>query len=214
MADKQRVLLVDDHQLLLQGLALILKQLPNLEIAATAANGLQALEKMKQQSIDLVLTDIDMPDMDGIALTRAVRQDYPQVPVLVLTMLTDQETLAQVVAAGAKGCIFKNTEKDELATAIAEVGEGRSYFSPGINPEGQRKDQELVNLKADGVRITKRELEIMQLIAQEKGNAEIADRLFISERTVETHRKNIFKKLDTKSVVGLIKFMARNGILQ
>lgn len=215
MLSTSRLLIVDDHQMLLDGIRALLQDVPNFQIVAEAYNGLQALEQLAKHEIDIVLTDISMPDMDGIELTKNIKKDYPNIKVLALSMFSEQQTIREMVDAGISGYILKNTGKQELVGALTKIASGGIFFGDEVTNEMMRmmtqpdKEQE----KKIVVNLTFREREILKLIAKEYSNIQIANELFISERTVETHRKNIFRKTNTKSIVGLIKYAFEHQLI-
>ncbi len=217
MHEKQtiKLLLTDDHQMLLDGIRSLLKREKDIEIIAEANNGKTALEILQQQAdnntpIDVLLTDISMPQMDGVELTRLAKLRFPDLKVLVLTMHNERALIEQILAVEAEGYILKNIGRKELIKAIKKVAEGSSHYSPEvlevIMQKKNSKDEKNSSL-------TKRETEIVQLICKEYSSAEIAETLFISTRTVETHRKNILHKINVKNVVGLIKFAFKNQLV-
>jgi two-component system, NarL family, nitrate/nitrite response regulator NarL len=203
-----RLLIVDDHQMLLDGIRALLQDVPNFQIVAEAHNGMQALEELKNTEVDIVVTDISMPDMNGIELTQKIKVDYPNIKVLTLSMFSEKQTIREMVDAGVSGYILKNTGKEELVGALTKIASGGIYFGDEVTNEMMRMmtDQDKEREKKIAVTLTFREKEILKLIAKEYSNVQIAAELFISERTVETHRKNIFRKTNTKSIVGLIKY--------
>ncbi len=215
MLSTSRLLIVDDHQMLLDGIRALLQDVPNFQIVAEAFNGLQALEQLSKHEVDIVLTDISMPDMNGIELTKNIKKDYPNIKVLALSMFSEQQTIREMVDAGISGYILKNTGKQELVGALTKIASGGIFFGDEVTNEMMRmmthpeKEQE----KKVIVNLTFREREILKLIAKEYSNIQIANELFISERTVETHRKNIFRKTNTKSIVGLIKYAFEHQLI-
>ncbi len=215
MLPTSRLLIVDDHQMLIDGIRALLQDVPNFQIVAEAYNGLQALEHLNKHEVDIVLTDISMPDMDGIELTKNIKKDFPEIKVLALSMFSEQQTIREMVDAGISGYILKNTGKQELVGALNKIAAGGIFFGDEVTNEMMRmmtqpdKEQEKKNI----VNLTFREKEILKLIAKEYSNIQIANELFISERTVETHRKNIFRKTNTKSIVGLIKYAYEHQLI-
>ena len=203
-----RLLIVDDHQMLLDGIRALLQDVPNFQIVAEAHNGNQALEELKKTPVDIVVTDISMPDMNGIELTQKIKSEYPEIKVLTLSMFSEKQTIREMVDAGVSGYILKNTGKEELVGALTKIAAGGIYFGDEVTNEMMRmmSDNDREHEKKIAVTLTFREKEILKLIAKEYSNVQIAAELFISERTVETHRKNIFRKTNTKSIVGLIKY--------
>jgi DNA-binding NarL/FixJ family response regulator len=211
------LLLVDDHQMLIEGIKTLLRGEPDLQVVAEANSGIAALEILGQQPIDMALLDINMPQMSGIELCAEIRRRYPHVRMLALSMFEDYSSIQAMLHAGASGYILKNTSKAELLEAVRRIAAGHTYFTPlvastildnaGAPPLAAPAQEAAVSLSP-------RELEILQLIAQEFSNQEIADKLFISERTVETHRKNLFFKTQSKSVVGLIQYAIRHELIK
>lgn len=203
-----RLLIVDDHQMLLDGIRALLHDEPNFKIVAEAHNGLRALEELQKTEVDIVLTDISMPDMNGIELTQKIKVDFPNIKVLTLSMFSEKQMIREMIDAGVSGYILKNTGKEELVGALTKIASGGIYFGDEVTNEMMRMmtDQDRAMEKKESVTLTFREREILKLIAKEYSNVQIAEELFISERTVETHRKNIFRKTNTKSIVGLIKY--------
>jgi DNA-binding NarL/FixJ family response regulator len=211
---KIKIFLLDDHQMLIDGLKALIVNEKQFEITGTSNNAMEALEEIRKNTPDIVLTDINMPGMDGIMFTREAKKRHPQLKILALSMFGEKSTISEILDAGASGYILKNTGKEELINALTKISGGGMFFSDEISAEmmkamserGQKKEEEKVHL-------TDREKEIIQLIAKEYSNAQIGEALFISERTVETHRKNIFRKANTKTVIGLMKFAIENKLI-
>ncbi len=208
MPQKTRLLIVDDHQMLLDGISALLQDVNQFEIVAKAKNGKQALEILELNEIDIVLTDINMPEMNGIELSQHIQDKFPEVKILALSMFSEKQTIRDMIDAGVSGYILKNTGKEELVGALTKIAGGGLFFGDEVTNEMMRMmtDSEKNEKKREEVTLTIREKEILKLIAKEYSNIQIATELFISERTVETHRKNIFRKTNTKSIVGLIKY--------
>ncbi|WP_165699286.1 response regulator [Hymenobacter jejuensis] len=213
-----RVLIVDDHPLVIEGVKMLLKQESDIEIVAQAESGLEALQKLKQDpEITVALVDLNMPEMSGVELTQFIREQAPQVRVLVLSMTHDHASVTEVLEAGGSGYVLKNTTREELGEAIRQIVAGRTFFSREVGAT-LLQNYELASLRLPPreevpVSLTTREREILKLIAQEYSNYHIAETLFISERTVETHRKNILTKTNSKSVVGLIQYAMRHKLI-
>ena len=203
---KIKILLVDDHQMLLDGLASLLRSEKRFDIVGISNHAKYALELIATSNPDIVITDINMPEMSGVELTRLIKKYHPEVKVLALSMFGERSTISEMLEAGISGYILKNTGKEELVNALLKIYNGGLFFSDEITSEMMKSIAAQTNVKEeDKVRLTDREIDIVKLIAAEKSNLEIAAQLFISERTVETHRKNIFRKTNTKGVVGLLK---------
>ncbi len=208
-----KLLLVDDHELFLEGIISLLEGNENLEIIGTALNGKEALAKIAATPPDMILCDLNMPEMDGIELVKIVKEEYPDIKIIVLTMHDDRPTVTEIMMAEAEGYILKNTDRAELMTAIKRVCDGSTYYCNAVMSIILDRYKEEKKQEEHDIRLTEREVEILQLIAQEKSSEEIAESLFISRRTVETHRKNIIKKTEVKSVVGLLKIGYKLGLI-
>ncbi|MCD6069379.1 MAG: degU 1 [Bacteroidetes bacterium] len=204
--------IVDDHQMMLDGLRALLGDEPSFKIIGESNNGKVAFAKIEEEQPDVLLTDISMPEMNGLELTQAVKEKFPNVKVIALSMFGERNTISEMLQAGISGYIVKNTGKQELIQAINKVAQGGMFFSDEVSAE-MMKVISAPPVKEEVISLTPREIEIVKLIAKEYSNLQIAEALFISERTVETHRKNIFRKSNTKSVVGLIKYAIEKKLL-
>lgn len=205
------VYLVDDHPLVLEGVKTLLFPETDIRIVGQAASGPEALAQLvAHPTVQVAVVDMNMPRMSGVELTRALRIQCPHVRVLVLSMDDEYALIREVLDAGGTGYLLKNTSREELSAAIRAVAAGRTFFSQEI---GNTLLQHPAAPAAAPVNLTAREHEILRLIAREYSNNLIAETLFISERTVETHRKNILVKTNSKSVVGLIQYALRHKLL-
>ncbi len=204
-----RILLVDDHAILLDGVKNLLDREEGLEVVGIADSAEKALQFLKSSNVDIVVTDFNMPGMDGLSLFNTIKRILPNVKTIVLSMHDETHLVKEILRAGVNGYVLKKDTHKELLNAIHEVQAGRVYLSSDINKIL------ITNLQNpdEGRLLTDREREILKLIAKEYSNKDIAEELFISERTVETHRKNIFKKTATGSLVGLIKFAYANNLI-
>ncbi len=215
MVNKIKVFLVDDHQIMLDGIKALLKNDKQIEIIGEFTRGSQVIEKLAQISPDIIITDIHMPEMNGIELTNIVRKNYPAVKILALSMSGEEGMITEMVDAGISGYVIKNTGKEELRGALLKIMKGEVYFSAEVASQLTKALMEKKR-RADepaAAKLTQREVEIVKLIAMEYSNEKIAKELFISERTVETHRKNIFRKSQTKSLIGLMKYAQEKKII-
>ena len=212
MSKEINILVADDHQMFIDGIKSLLRKETYINFVGEVSNGVEALDFLKTQTVDLLITDISMPEMDGIELTKNVKQLYPATKVLVLSMHDDKQIISEILLAEAEGYILKNTGKSELTKAIEYIIEGSTHYSKEVMTimMQQLKKQEKNNQEIKS--LTERELEILKLIVQEYSTAAIAEQLFISPRTVDTHRKHIMQKTQSKTIIGLIKFAFRNGI--
>lgn len=211
---KIKLYLVDDHQMLIDGIRALLSSESDFEIVGQSTSALDALNKLEAAQPTVLLTDINMPEMTGVELVKAVHAKFPTIKILALSMHGDRQMIHDMLDAGADGYILKNTGKEELISALKKIASGGMYFSDEISAEMMRaiSDNERKS-KSNEPELTARELEIVKLINKEMSNLQIAEQLFISERTVETHRKNIFRKTETKGVVGLLKWARERGYL-
>ena len=215
MSDRIRLLLVDDHEIFLDGLSSLLSTSENIHIQDHALNGADAMVLIRKDQPDILLTDLNMPGLDGIALVKQVKEEFPEVKVIVLTMHNDRPTVSEIMMAEAEGYVLKNTSKKDLLNAIQRVAEGGTYYSNEVISIMLARVKEIKKkeMNAEECVLTDREKEILQLIAEEKSSEEIAEQLFISRRTVETHRKNILHKVNSRTVVGLIKYAFRHDLV-
>ena len=213
-----KILIVDDHEVVRDGLKNILLSLNNVSIAGEAANGEDSISLYDSLKPDLVIMDISMPGMNGIEATRIIKENDPNAKILILTMHDNQEYLNQIIRSGAKGFVLKNTDKEELLDAVKTVAGGENFFSKDIskliieNYIRSAKDSD----KNEGykeVPLTKREVEILKCIAEGNSNQEIANKLYISYNTVDTHRKNIMHKLSIKNTAGLVRYAIEKGLI-
>jgi DNA-binding NarL/FixJ family response regulator len=205
---KTKILLVDDHAIVLDGLISLLSKIENIEISAIANNGEEGLEQLKKTKADMIITDINMPGMDGLEFIKTIRNDFPPTKIIVLSLHDEPHFIRNIMKHRVQGYILKNDASSELVEAVERVLNGKTFFSSKIN----QVLMEQINEPGADKLLTDRELQIIKLIAQECSNKQIAEQLFISERTVETHRKNIFRKTETNNIVGLIKFAYNNDL--
>ncbi|RZK49532.1 MAG: response regulator transcription factor [Pedobacter sp.] len=204
-----KVFIVDDHQLVIDGIQALLKDESDYTIVGTSQKATEVLDRMYDLNVDILITDINMPEMSGIVLTKQIKLRYPGIKILALSMFGDRHVIKEMIEAGINGYILKNTGKVELMEALEKVSKGQCFFSDEVTKvlvRSFKKEEEFSHL-------TNREIEIIRLIEQELSNKQIANALFISERTVETHRKNIFRKTGTQSVVGLLKYAYEHKLI-
>lgn len=190
---------------MIDGISALLKNDDRFVIVGENTNPLKALEEIKEKRPDVLITDINMKELSGIELAKKVKQFDSDIKILALSMHDDRQTISDMLEVGISGYVLKNTGMDELTAAIMKVANGQMFFSAEVTETMMKAMAEPKNSNKEIVSLTPRELEIVKLISSELSNAQIGEKLFISERTVETHRKNIFRKTNTKSVAGLIK---------
>lgn len=204
-----KIVLVDDHSLILDGLKKLLEEDDMLEVIDTQSNVPDAIRSIDLHKPDLVITDYSMGDDDGLGLIQKTRRLYPNMKFIMLSMHDEAHLVKEVLKEGVNGYVLKKDTKEELLAAIYAVRNGKMYLSNDINAMLVKSLYE----PDEGKLLTAREREVLHLIAKEYSNKNIAEELFISERTVETHRKNIFRKTKTSSIVGLIKFAYANNLI-
>ena len=202
---KISIALVDDHQIVIDGLMALLKGEHRYEFAFATTRPIEVIQKLKTSHVDVLLTDVMMPDMPGNVLAKEVHKQFPETKILALSMSGQADIVNEMINdADISGYILKNVGKKELVAAIEKIASGGIYFSESVLEE-LKKTTERKRLNEEA-HLTEREIEIIRLIEKEYSNKQIAQTLFISERTVETHRKNIFRKTATNSVIGLVKY--------
>lgn len=206
-----KILLVDDHKIIRKALKLFFSNAQESFVIYEAGSGNEALKMIRKQVFDLIITDINMPVMDGIELTIEVQKIRPQIKVLALSMMNDNLNIKKMLQAGAKGYLLKDCDEAELLTAVNAVLNGKTYYSPEVKQvvmdsisteTGQNKK----------INLSKREKEVLYLLFKEYSNGEIANLLFISQRTVETHKRNIMEKTGAKNLAGLVKYAIKHNL--
>jgi DNA-binding NarL/FixJ family response regulator len=219
MKNKIKVLLVDDHQIILDGLSNMLKEAGDIEVCGSAADITKALEMIKKTIPDVVITDLSMPGKSGIELIRRISEKHPDTYVLVLSMYVTEDYIFNALKAGAKGYLPKqDTTRAELLKAIRTIARGEEFFSDSVAQvisklySHSAKSTATPDSMARKANLTSRETEILRLYTEGLSNMEIADRLNISIRTVETHKNNIMQKYNFKSTVEMVKFAIRNNL--
>lgn len=210
---RYRIILADDHALFLSGLQSLLSRREECEVAGTASNGAECLELMRTVEHDAVLMDIDMPEMNGAEATERALALNPDERIITLSMYGDDEFYFRMVEAGAKGFILKNSDIDEVIAAVKTVCEGGSYFSQELlrNLVGSLKSTRTIHPEDI---LSQREKEILLLICKGLSNQEIADRLFISKRTVDKHRANILEKTACRNTANLVVWAIKNSVAE
>lgn len=212
-----RVLITDDHQIVLDSLSLLISTIPAMEVVGTLNDSRKVLGFLDTHEIDILVTDLSMPYLSGVALTLQVRQKFPNLKILMLTVSEDADNIRQAFQAGVSGYVMKKANRAELERALTTVARGEKYFSEAVMREllspaslAATSNEEI---PSEPIAVTARELEIIRLIAQELSTSEIAERLFISVGTVETHRHNILRKLGVKNAIGIIKYAVKNKLV-
>lgn len=207
------VLLVDDHQIIIDGITRLLQDVHDVSCVGFSNSGKDALEKVLKYEVQVVLLDLQMPEMDGLETCQKMLILNPNLKVIALTMTNERSMIRAMMEAGAKGYLLKNVGKDELITAIHRVMDGKIHYSDDImetfiqaEKAVRKSEQELI--------LSRREKEILKLIIAEMTTSEIADQLFISQNTVETHRRNIMHKLGARNTAGMVRIAIENQVLE
>lgn len=205
-----RVFIVDDHPMVLAGLHSLLGGLENIEVAGTASNAFDAIPFLKRNKVDVVLLDINLPDISGIDLCKRINKEFPQVKIIGMSTFSERSYISRMIANGAAGYLIKSASAEEIAEAIATVLQDKMYVTVSL----EHVMKPLSVLQSDRLpALTKREKEILQLISEGLTNHQIAEKLFISPLTVDSHRKNLLTKLNANNTASLIKIAVQNGLV-
>jgi two-component system nitrate/nitrite response regulator NarL len=206
--DKIRVMVVDDHPMVLEGMKSMLQQLSFVELAGVAANAYEAMELIRKNAPDIVITDINMPEISGIELALKIRNEYPKVRVIAMSTFKERSYISQMIQNGAAGYLVKSAAREEIEEALLSVHEGKLYMSLDINLSSNDR-QELGNIPV----LSTREKEVLQHIADGLTNPQIASKLFISLHTVDSHRKNLLTKFGVNNTAGLIRMAVKYSMV-
>ena len=210
-----KVAIVDDHKMFREGVEAMLDDHEHVSLAWGASNSAQTMELLEEDKPDVILMDISLGDESGIKLTTKILEIYPNIKILGLSMHKEDNYIVKILESGAKGYLLKDAGSEEMIRAIREVFDGGTYYSSHVTnilmkhvTQGTKPSE-----RGDQIRLTTRETEILTLIAEEYSNPEIAKKLFISIRTVDTHRRNLLDKLQVKNTAGLVKYAIKNGLV-
>ena len=215
-----RVFIVDDHTIIRDGLRTLLQADPLFEVVGEAGNGQDLLDQLPTVAADVVLLDLNMPVLDGLATTHRLRAEYPHLRILLLSMMTQERTIGEAMAAGAHGYVLKNADKYEVVAALQGVAAGKRFLCSEIGLGllekllQQAAEHPAAGTPPPGVPLTHREREILQLVASGLTNQQMADQLFTSKRTVESHRQNLLEKTGASNTAALVKYAMEYGLLQ
>ncbi len=218
---KTRILIADDHDVVRSGLKALLRTSPDFAIVGEAADGEEAVRRAGDLLPDIVMMDISMPRLDGIGATRLIKQHHPSIHVIILSVYEEEEYVYQILHAGASGYVLKNAGKREIFDAIRAVRDGERFFSPGVSrliidgflKRAEEQDRNEKNAAPESTGLTRRETEVLKYIAMGHTNRQIAETLFLSFRTVNTHRANLMQKLDIHDTAGLVRHAISLGLL-
>ena len=215
--DNIKVLLTEDHTIVRKGLRSLLDEEIGIKVVGEAEDGREAMRRAEALQPDVVLMDIAMPGLNGLEATRQLKKRFPEMKIIILTVHANEEYVLETLRAGASGYLVKKAAPDELISAIRAVYKGDSFLSPSISrtviDEYIRKVEKPSKRDETYEKLTNREKEVLQLIAEGYKTTEIADKLYISQKTVETHRANIMKKLEIRSTAKLTRYAMRKGIV-
>jgi DNA-binding NarL/FixJ family response regulator len=213
--DKIKIIIVDDHQIIRDGIRALLAGFDDIEIIAEAGSAEECIHKLRFHQADLALIDISLPGISGLKLTEQLSVSHPSLKILILSMHLNEEYISSAIKSGALGYLAKNTTRDELISAIHIVADGNKYLGKEVSEvitSGFVRRLQVQNQAANEF-LSKRELEILKLTAEGIGNKEISEKLFISIRTVESHKNHIMQKLGLKSAVDMARYAIKNGIV-
>ncbi|AXE16625.1 DNA-binding response regulator [Runella rosea] len=213
MASPIKIFLVDDHTIFIESMTMLLGAIEGVELVGTALGGEEALSKMSFCEVEVLICDYFMPQMDGVQLTLSLRRTHPHMKVLMLTTREDAEGIRTAIQAGVKGYLSKKVTKIELQSAIVSLAQGHTFFSETVMDVLTQSLPKEEKLFPNNETLTRREIEIIRLIAQEKTGIEMARELNLSYFTIETHRRNIFRKLGINSSFALIKYAVQHQLV-
>jgi DNA-binding NarL/FixJ family response regulator len=209
-----KIILADDHQFLMEGIASVLNDMPGVEVIARATDGSEAITLVQNHLPDLLIMDLNMPVLDGIEALKILKQKQPALKIIILTNYHQAELIEEVKLEGADGFLVKNSSAEELKKLIRLVLDGQKVFPAATGNTGNINERFFPDDFLKKYQLTPRELDIIMLINKEMSSKEIAQHLFLSEFTVQTHRRNIFKKIDVKNVAGLINFSKQHNLME
>ena len=214
--EKIKIIIADDHTIFRQGLRMLLAQEDDMEVVGEAADGIQALELAKKHNPDIILLDIAMPTMDGVQVAGTIKKSLPRIKIIVLTSYSDDQFLYEFLKLGVSGFVLKDSASQDLIYSIRKSHEGMVFFDPSVSKKVMEKFTQVSGGKSDFVnygKLSDREKEVLRLVAEGCATKEVAEKLYISPKTVENHRANIMKKLNIRDRTGLTKYALRLGLI-
>ena len=207
--EKIKLMIVDDHPMVLEGMKALLTNFDYMTVAATATNAFEAMDKLKSQPVDIVIADINLPEVSGIELTARIKKEYPAIKVLAMSTFKERSYISQMIKNGASGYLVKSASKEEIEAAIQSANEGKLYLSLDINSIDLNSE-----IASDVPVVSRREKEVLQLIVDGLTNPQIAEKLFISLHTVDSHRKNLLAKFNVNNTASLIRVAIKNNLVE
>ncbi len=214
--EKIKIIIADDHTIFRQGLRMLLAQEDDMEVVGEAADGIEALELAKKHNPDIILLDIAMPNMDGVQVAGKIKKSLPRIKIIVLTSYSDDQFLYEFLKLGVSGFVLKDSASQELIYSIRKSHEGMVFFDPSVSKKVMEKFTQVSGGKSDFVnygKLSDREKEVLRLVAEGCATKEVAEKLYITPKTVENHRANIMKKLNIRDRTGLTKYALRLGLI-
>lgn len=212
MSNLLNVIIADDHKLYRDGLELVLQSNVLIGTIKHASNGIEVMQLLEEEPFHLIFMDISMPQMDGLATTKLIGKKYKSTKVIVLSMHQDKKNIYDLYDAGAAAYLLKSSPVEDINKAIAEVSQGKSYYVPEVSELIINRFKEKQKIEKETAELTKREKNILKLICKQYSNQEIADKLFISARTVESYRENLLRKTNSRNTAGLVVFAHKNQL--
>lgn len=210
-----KVLIADDHQLIIGGIKATLEDIPDIEVVAEAKEGFQVLKTLESKDdIDVILMDISMPKLDGLECTKQVHRKYPDIKIIALSQYDEKRFVKRMLKNGAKGYILKDSDKDVLEKAIRTVHAGKNYFCNQLSFRVAQQELKMEDTKSLFPKLSAREKEVLNLICKEFSNHEIADKLFLSFNTIESHRANLMSKAGARNTAGLVRWAVENDFVE
>lgn len=206
---KINILIVDDHPMVLEGMKALLSNFDNMSVVGTATNAFETMDKLKGNEVDVVIVDINLPEVSGIDLTARIKKEYPAIKVLAMSTFKERSYISQMIKNGASGYLVKSASKDEIEAAIQSASEGKLYLSLDINSIDLNSE-----IAPDVPVVSRREKEVLQLIVDGLTNPQIAEKLFISLHTVDSHRKNLLAKFNVNNTASLIRVAIKNNLVE
>jgi DNA-binding NarL/FixJ family response regulator len=206
---KINILIVDDHPMVLEGLKALLSNLDQMTVVGTASNAFDAMDMLKANAVDIVIADINLPEVSGIELTAKIKKEFPSIKVLAMSTFKERSYISQMIKNGASGYLVKSASKEEIEAAILSANEGKLYLSLDINSIDLKAD-----IAPDVPVVSRREKEVLQLIVDGLTNPQIAEKLFISLHTVDSHRKNLLAKFNVNNTASLIRMAIKNNLVE